>query len=500
MAKAKECAGLIVSLLSLTLLTNTSNAYHFNQQPSTPPKPVTDSVVSQASKKYSNLNFLKRIFLGKNYRDEWSTPVRMPVFNIQKTNGGFTIVELGGGQQTKSLKLKDKNGIEWSLRTVDKDVEKALQPHLRKTFVRRIVQDMVSASHPYASLTVSPMAKAANVVAPSPTLYFVPDDPALGEFQSIFANTVCTLEEREPTPDRSETENTEDVLEEIMEENNHLVMQEQVLRARLLDMLVADWDRHIDQWRWGRIDSGKTKHYYVIPRDRDFAYFNSGGLLTKIVSTISIPHMRGFTKESKGLKKLNSKTWFFDHNFLNELDAESWKRIITEFQQSISDSVIHDAITHIPPEVYAISGKEIESKLRSRRDGLLKNGIKYYEELARSVHVMGTDKADYFVITSEGDDVAVSVYNMEGKTKGMRTYHRVFKHKETYEINMEGFGDDDHFEMGEGISKKIMLRISGGNGKDTYVEKGKVKKIKLEDIETSSKESSKLHTIASYEP
>ena len=30
--------------------------------------------------------------------------------------------ELGGGQQTKSLRLLDKNGQEWVLRTTDKDV------------------------------------------------------------------------------------------------------------------------------------------------------------------------------------------------------------------------------------------------------------------------------------------------------------------------------------------------------------------------------------------
>ncbi|HYE53526.1 MAG TPA: hypothetical protein VD996_01740 [Chitinophagaceae bacterium] len=487
MAKANECAGLIISLLSLTLLANNSNAYHFDQ----PPTPAKDSVVKPASLKYRNMNFIKRVFLGKNYRDEWATPVKMPVFDIKKVNGGFTIVELGGGQQTKSLRLKDKNGVEWVLRTVDKDVEKALQPQFRKTFVRKIVQDMVSASHPYAPLTIPELARAANVVAPRPVLYFIPDDPALGEFRSIFANQVCMLEEREPTPDRSDTENTEDVLQELMEENDHLVMQEQVLRARLLDMLIADWDRHADQWRWGQVDSGDATLFYVIPRDRDFAYFNSGGLLTKIVSTVSIPHMRGFTKESKALKKLNAKTWFFDHNFLNELDAESWKRIISEFQQSITDSVIHKAVTRMPPEVYAISGREIESKLRSRRDGLLKNGMKYYEELAASVHVMGTDKSDFFHITGEGDNVTVSVYNYNGKDTGMMVYRRVFKRNETYEINLEGFGENDHFEIDDDVSSRIRLRISGGDGKDSYTNKGKIRK-KIEGIEVSATDPGNL--------
>src|SRR5690349_13021626 len=104
--------------------------------------PPADSVISPASTRYTNINFLKRMILGKNYRAEWSQPVKMPVFNIKTVKGGLTPGELGGGQQTKSLRLKDKQGEEWVLRTVDKDVEKAVQPHLRKTVVKKVVQDM----------------------------------------------------------------------------------------------------------------------------------------------------------------------------------------------------------------------------------------------------------------------------------------------------------------------------------------------------------------------
>lgn len=446
------------------------------------PAPGKDSVIIPASTKYSNIGFIKRLFLGRNYRREWATPVKMPVFDVKTVNGGFTVGELGGGQQTKSLRLKDKKGIEWVLRTVDKDVDKAVQPHLRKTFVKKLVQDMVSASHPYAPLTIPVLAKAANVVAPAPTLYFVPEDPNLGEHYKVFANSVCMLEQREPTPDHSETENSEDVLEELMKQNDHLVMQEQVLRARLLDMLVADWDRHIDQWRWGMVDSGKTKHYYVIPRDRDFAYFDSHGLLVRFMSWVALPHMRGFTEESKALKKLNKKTWFFDHNFLNELDGESWRRITLEFQKSMSDEVISKAVKRIPPEVYAISGRTIENKLKSRRDGLVKNVMKYYGTLAKSVHVIGTDKKDFFKITNEGDDLAVEIYDYAGKEKGRQMYRRVFKRSETREIYLEGFGDNDHFEIEEGVASKILLRVLGGDGNDSIANKGKVKE-KLEGVE-----------------
>src|SRR5690349_24779403 len=85
-----------------------------------------DSVIISASNKYQHPSFVKRILIGKNYRDVWSTPVKMKMLDITTEKGGLKPTELGGGFQTKSLRLKEKNGREWVLRTVDKDVEKAV--------------------------------------------------------------------------------------------------------------------------------------------------------------------------------------------------------------------------------------------------------------------------------------------------------------------------------------------------------------------------------------
>ncbi len=64
------------------------------------------------------------------------------------------------------------------------------------------------------------------------------------------------------------------------------------IRARLFDMLIGDWDRHEDQWRWASFkENGKTI-YRPIPRDRDqaFSIMADGALLnfaTKISSGIA---------------------------------------------------------------------------------------------------------------------------------------------------------------------------------------------------------------------
>src|SRR5215204_3897541 len=343
--------------------------YSFSQFP--------DSVIVPASMKYINCSPIRVLFVGKNYREEWSTPVKMPVFNLKKENGGFTIKELGGGQQTKSLRLLDKDGQEWVLRTTDKDVAGALAATLKNKFVsslvKNVIQDMISASHPYGSLTVPDLAKAAGVIVARPKLFFVPEDPAFGEYRPIFANTVCFLEDREPTPDQSETEDTEDVMEKVLEKNDHQLLQQMVLRARLLDMLIADWDRHEDQWKWGTQKKDGTTYYYPVPKDRDFAYFKSNGLIILFASMTVLPHMRSFTNDGSDLKKLSNKTWEMDGQWLNQLNEQDWKDAIIQFQNKLTDSVIETAVSKIPPEIYAISGKKLQEKLKRRRNGLLEH-------------------------------------------------------------------------------------------------------------------------------
>ncbi len=157
-----------------------------------------DSVVISATDQYKNYSGFKKVLLGENYRKEWSAPIVLKEFNIRKEKGGFTIESLGGGKQTKSLKLRDKQGNEWVLRSVEKDPEKALPENLRNTVAEHIVSDMISASHPYAPLVVPDLSRAVGVPTPDPEYFFVPDDYAFGYYRPLFANTVCVLESRTP--------------------------------------------------------------------------------------------------------------------------------------------------------------------------------------------------------------------------------------------------------------------------------------------------------------
>ncbi|HEX2535336.1 MAG TPA: hypothetical protein VHK69_16440 [Chitinophagaceae bacterium] len=444
-----------------------------------------DSTIVVTSGKYADPSLLKQVFLGNNYRKEWGTQVKLPVFHLSRS--GLTIVELGGGQQTKSLELKDAKGRSWALRTIDKDVTPALPKPLRRTVAHLVVQDMVSAAHPYAPLTVAHLAKAARIPAPDPVFYYVAPDRAFGPYEHLFAGTVCMLEEREPTPDGTDTDNTEDMLENFLEKPRQRVLQEAVFRARLLDMLVADWDRHADQWRWGSRDSAGLTYLYAIPRDRDQAFFRSGGLLVKMARYLAAPHFQGFTRKPNDLKKLNYKSWRFDRLFLNELDRADWEEGIRSFQAALTDEVITEAVNRMPPEIAAIRGPFITSTLKTRRDGLVRQAMKYYRFLSHEVEVVGSEGSDYFEVEGDKGQLRVSVYTLEASgDKGKKVYERTFRKKETNRIRLAGLGGNDRFVIKKGTDTNIRIELSGSGGSDQYEVEGKAP-VSVRDEEQAGK-------------
>ena len=87
----------------------------------------------------------------------------------------------------------------------------------------------------------------------------------------------------------SKSINTPELIEKLLKNHKHVVDQEYVVRARLFDLLIGDWDRHDDQWRWGEYEHGTDsdkKLYRAIPRDRDQAFFKNDGFLNYIALSL----------------------------------------------------------------------------------------------------------------------------------------------------------------------------------------------------------------------
>ncbi|NTS39730.1 hypothetical protein HRG84_02330 [Flavisolibacter sp. BT320] len=424
-----------------------------------------DSVETIVSDRYKAQSFLRHLLMGKNYRTVWRQQVTLPVFRLSQS--GLKIEELGGGMQTKSLKLEDKNGAEWALRTLDKDVGGALSGPLEGTLAEKVAQDQVSAAMPYAPLIIGPLAKSAGVRAANPRIFFVAEDTALGEYNSIFAGTICMLENRDAGFE--DTDNTEKMLEKIMKTNTHVVDQRALLRARLLDMIIADWDRHFDNWRWGEQDSAGLTYYQAIPRDRDWAFYFSNGLVPKLARVAALRFMVNFSKNLDYIHSVNHKGRRLDEIFLHGLDAATWRQTVRQLQHDLDDNAIEQAVSNLPPAIFNLVGPSFIEKIRGRRDDLEKQAMKYYRSLARTVQVEGSSEREWFALTPAEKGFRLQIYQLQpGGERGAKLYDRTFVRSETFKLTLNGLGGNDRFTIDEAVRTRIRLYLNGGEGDDRY--------------------------------
>src|SRR5439155_10540838 len=75
--------------------------------------------------------FLHRWLLGAHHRDLWTTPLEVPLLDLDTFAGGLTVLRRGGGAETKSLRLQGVDGHEYAFRSVDKDPQVILPVELR---------------------------------------------------------------------------------------------------------------------------------------------------------------------------------------------------------------------------------------------------------------------------------------------------------------------------------------------------------------------------------
>ena len=413
---------------------------------------------------------LKKLLIGKNYRKEWAESIKAPVFDLGKEQGGLTTIKRGGGHQTKSLRLEDSKGNEWVLRGIEKTVtDAALPPDLRGTFVRDLVQDGVSASYPYAALSIPPLAEAAGVPHANPKLVYVPDDSRLGKYRVDFANSICILEEREPGGFKK-TINTIELADKLKDDNDNHVDQQAFLKARLLDMFIMDFDRHEDQWRWGVDDQGKGNRYVALPRDRDQAFFINQGFLPWVASLPWItPQVQGFRSKARNIKIYNFNARNLDRAYLNEMNEEDWKKSAETTVASMTDAVIEKGLAQQPGEIKKYSYNSIIEKLKERRKYYAGEMMEYYRFISKIVNVTGSDKKELFDVNRETDgSVTVIVYKItkEGESS-VKMYERKFDPAVTKELRLYAMGGDDKFNI-HGSGHSIKVRVIGGKGEDDF--------------------------------
>lgn len=412
----------------------------------------------------------RKFWMGTNYRQEWNTPIKVPVLNLSTEYGGLTPVKRGGGKQTKSLRFENPQGREYVVRSITKFItSKTLPGDLQSEAAADLVADGISASYPYVPLSISVLAEAAGIPHGNPRLVYIPDDPKLGEYQKDFANMLAMIEERIPDTVKK-AYNTDEVAEKLEKDNDNDVDQAALLKIRILDMFVMDLDRHEGQWTWGAYERGKGKIFYPIAKDRDQAFYINQGLLPGFVKGRAlVPQLEGFKVQANSIERFNFAARNLDRFFLNQLTEQDWKDAVDKFIPQMTDAVIEKALSMQPSEIKDISAGKIIQTLKDRRNYLSAEVMEYYRFLTEIVNVTGSDKKELFDITRNDDgSVLIQVYKIDKEGgQSIKMYERKFDPLLTKEIRLYGFDGDDQFTI-HGSNDKMKVRMIGGGGQDAF--------------------------------
>lgn len=436
-----------------------------------------DSTITLAAGPQYDRSGFYRFWWGDHHREAWRAPVEFPVFDIQTYNGGLTPIKKGGSSQSLNLRLLDEDDRQYVLRSVDKDPAGVLPGLLQKTFVAAVMRDLTSTAHPYGALIVPDLAEAAGIYHTNPQYFYIPHDPALGEYLDDFGGMIALLEER-PDEDWGDAHffgnstnlvSTQTMMENRFDDNDHKVDARMFARSRLFDMWIGDWSRREDQWRWATFEIDKGELFQPIPRDRDHAFFlMNSGVLGSLVPKIQ-PNLQNFTASIDDVQGLNKSGGRLDRTLLSELTLEDWLAIADSLQEVLTDEVIREAIKNWPDTIQKLSGSTFEQNLISRRGQLAEVAEEYYYHLSERPFVAGTDKHELFEIGRFEDSLVVTVHKTRKNGEVRKViYQRVFYASETKGIDLYGLDGDDQFEVTGSAKNPIRINLYGGAGEDEY--------------------------------
>nr|WP_299341375.1 metallophosphoesterase [Allomuricauda sp.] len=444
---------------------------------------------------------------GERYRKYYDTKVKAPTVLLDTLYGGLTVVRKGGGNQSNSLRLEHADGRQFVMRDLRKSAERYLQAiafqeqyvigQFDETYTEDLLLDLYTAAHPYAPFTMGALSDAVGIYHTNPKLFYIPKQATLGEFNAEFGDGLYMIEEHVSDGHgalksfgyANKIESTYDLIQKLRKDEKYSIDAEAYAKARLFDIMIGDWDRHIDQWRWAEFeDSDGNKTFKPIPRDRDQAYSRWGDGLVLGFGSRAVPGLRlfeGFQEEIRSVEGFTSspRTFALDMALLSEVDLDTWIKQAEFIQEKINEDVIDSTLEGFPEEVRdpETLGK-IKKILLARKKDLHKTAKAYFKVLNKYSVVTGTDKDDYFNVRSlENGGLEVMGYRIKGGEKKDLFFEKTYSPEHTKEVWLYGLDDDDVFDVNTPKSK-IRLRVVGGQNNDIYKISEKSRKVDVYDF------------------
>lgn len=393
--------GLLLSLLLLNLVFGTELTEGMPNQVLLDPAPsgtgdraamaqllTRDSVTLRATEAFSATP-AQRVLYGRAYRDAWGAAVTVPVLRLDSFAGGLRPVKRGGGFQTLSLDLVDSSGTVYTMRSVAKDPGKLVPGWAPYLGITNIVTDGTSAGHPYGAAAGATLAELAGIPHMHPALYFVPMQARLDTLNASFGGRLFWLE-YEPDgrqaawlnlPNFQRWLDSDDVFAAWRADSlSAKPALRALVRARLFDIWVGDWDRHDGQWGWAEtLDSASgRKTYTPVPNDRDNIFYGISGAIPLTIAAFE-RRLRPFGAEVDDIRGVTKNSAPFDGAFLYGVPETVFIEEAQNLQLILTDAGIERAMHVWPPSVYALDGERIAEDLKARRAHLVEYARRFHK-------------------------------------------------------------------------------------------------------------------------
>lgn len=412
--------------------------------------------------------WFRRFLFGKGWRTLWVTPIAVPVAELDTLRGGLTPYERGGGGQTLGLRFCTPDGRIYQFRSVDKNPGQLAKGIRRTPPIRWIYHNHISAMFPAGTLVVGHLEAAAGLVPTERWLTVLPDSPRLAKWQDDFKGMLGTFERRHipseecfPEVRESEVISSDTLVARIQGDGTNWVDHATYLRARLLDLVVNDPDRHEAQWSWQHSARDGLHWWVPIPRDRDWALAHNDGFVYNVARRL-YPVWIKFGPKYRSIHGLVTKSKALDQLLLAGLDRRAWDSATAELRNRLNDDVIAAAVATLPDEYDRTTTDYLAQSLRSRRDLLPGAADQYYRRLAQVVDIQGTEGAELVEANRERDGSLVLELFAPNRTP---IWRRRFLPEETREIRLYLRGGADSTRV-RGQPEGIRLRVITGGGAD----------------------------------
>ncbi|MDT0644257.1 metallophosphoesterase [Zunongwangia sp. F363] len=432
-----------------------------------------------------------RTLWGERYRELYGKDIQFRVADLDTLYGGLEPVRAGGGHQTLSLRVKDSLGREYNFRRIRKEAiqflqtvaykDRPIESELDNTVAENLVKDFYTAAHPYAFLAIPTLSEAAGVAHTNPQLFYLPKQKKLGKFNAQHGDEVYMLVER-PEENWLGYENfwspnhdivsTADMFERLRRDEKYSLDESAYVRARIFDMLIGDWDRHQDQWRWAEIEQEDgSRLFEPIPRDRDQVFSNFDGAFFGTLRALA-----GFANQFAVYgADLNNVQWFnisatgLDRSLLQNTGRQAWLEQAKYIKEHVTNEIIEKAFSKLPPETQGEATEDLIEKVKGRRDNIVDIAERYYEQFAKLAIVTGTDKDDFVDVTRmpEGKTRVTIFRNKDGERADILS-DKIYDKKETKDIWIYALDDDDEITVEGDGDNYIYVRIIGGQNNDIY--------------------------------